>query len=200
MSVNRTARFKILYLMELLVLGAAAGTIVFLVPLEYRTVSVIALAALLFIPGRVQGALFRQHFRGRRLVNAGKFSESILESEGFLETVRREPWRKRAVWLGGVLYSPDIEAMTLNNIGAASLPLGHIDKAEWAFRRAVEVDPHYPIPHFNLAVLATIRGDGVTARAELEQASRLGYTAGTLDSVARTAQQMQALIEGRSKR
>ena len=197
--MTRTSRLKLLYVLALVVLGVLAGAIIFWVLPEHRVLAIIVLALLLFIPGRVQGTLFREHFRGRRLADLGKFEESIRASEAFLATISKEPWRKKAVWLGGVIYSPDIEAMTRNNIGVAAMQLGDIAKADLAFREALAVDREYPIPHFNLAVLATAGGDDVTASRELAEATRLGYEASRSDAVIRSAQQVLAVIESRRR-
>lgn len=193
--MTRTARFKIIYLATLAVLGILSAAAVFIAPEGRRTAVMIVLALILFLPGRIQGWILREHFRGRRLADAGRFEESIRESEAFLARVAREPWRKRAVWLGGVAYSRDIEAMTINNVGVAALHLGDLDKAGASFRRALALDPEYPIPHRNLAVLASMRGDEQAAREEWGEAERLGYTAGRFDDVLREAQRVLAAVE-----
>ena len=197
--MTRTARLKLLYVLALVILGVLAGSLIFLVPHDERALAMIVVALLLFIPGRVQGLLFREHFRGRRLVDLGRFEDSIRESEAFLATISKQRWRKKAVWLGGVIYSPDIEAMTKNNIGVAAMQLGNFEKAERAFREALAVDPEYAIPHFNLAVLASVRGEELAASGELAEATRLGYRASGSDAVIRSAQQVLAAVEGRGR-
>jgi tetratricopeptide (TPR) repeat protein len=197
--MTRTTRFKLLYLAELVALGAVAGVVIFLAPEEKRTVAMVLLALLLFIPGRIQGVILREHFRGRRLADLGRFEESVRESEAFLARVAREPWRKKAVWLAGVAYSPDIEAMTLNNLGFAALHLGQLEKAEQSFQRALALDPQYPLPHVNLAVLWSVKGDEAASQRHFAEAARLGYRATTFDAVVRRAQAVVATVEGRGR-
>ncbi len=193
----RTARFKIIYLVQLLALGGAAAAMLFVTPERRRGAVVILLAVLLFLPGRIQGVMLRGHFRGRRLADQGRFEESIRESEAFLAIVEREPWRKRAIWLGGAAYSRDVEAMTLNNVGIAALHLGELEKASRSFERAIALDPEYPVPQFNLAVLASVRGNEQEARHRFANAVRLGYRVTTADAVIRQGQQVLAAWEGR---
>ncbi len=195
--MTRTARFKLIYLASLVACGILVGAIIFLTPQANRTAVMILLAVVLLLPGRIQGWIFREHFRGRRLADLGQYEESMRESERFLARVAREPWRKRAVWLGGIAYSRDIEAMTFNNVGIAALHLGELDKAEASFRSALALDPEYPIPHVNLAILASVRGEASGAGLELDQAERLGYSASGADAVLRQAQQVLAMIEAR---
>jgi tetratricopeptide (TPR) repeat protein len=195
--MTRTARYKLTYFAQLVVLGVMTAVVLSMVPQERRGAVMILLALVLFVPGRIQGAILREHFRGRRLADVGRFDESIRESEAFMERVAREPWRKRAVWLGGVVYSRDIEAMTLNNIGYAALHLGEREKARRSLERALELDPAYPVPHLNLAVLASMDGDADESRRHLEEASRFGYRGTSVDTIARQAQEILAMIEGR---
>lgn len=193
--MTRTDFFKLLYASEIFAVGGAAVFVLRNVSDQHRVLVFVVAAVVLLIPGRIQGALFRQHFRGRRLMDAGMFRESIAESEAFIETLQRQSWRKRAIWLAGFVYSPDIEAMTWNNIGVAASQLGDWDWAERCFRRALEIDVKYPIPHANLAVVQLAKGNEQIARQEVTQAVALGYRGTSVDQALRKAQSILARIE-----
>ena len=59
----------------------------------------VVVAAGLFIPGRVQGRLYRDLFQSRRLLDAGHHGEAVANLERFIALVRVQRWRKRLLWL-----------------------------------------------------------------------------------------------------
>jgi hypothetical protein len=77
-----------------------------------------------FIPDVCRGILYREFFRGRRLLGEHREPEAIDHLQRFLADVRARPWLKPMIWLSWSIYTPDIEAMTLNNIAAANLGAG----------------------------------------------------------------------------
>ena len=176
--MTRTARYKRTYFLTLAVLSTLVLVVAFV---TRRPVPVLAGAALVFlIPGRVQGWLWRDFFRGRRLLSAGRPGEAVVLFERFLETLRLHPGRRRAVWLAGSAYTRDIEAMTLNNLGIAHMLAGRLDEAEARFREASRLDGLYPLPHAGLADLAVRREQPDEARRQAERAMALGFTSGRL--------------------
>ena len=191
--MNRTTRYKLGALLVLLALAAGAW---WLVGSGGGLMSLIAFALILMIPGRLQGHFYRDLFRGRRLLAEGKLEASLEHSERFLATVRRRPGLKPLLWLGWSVYTPDVEAMTLNNIGAACLSLGRLEAATKAFEEALRIDPQYPIPFFNLAVVRQVQGDSAEAARLQEKASKLGYTQGSTDRLVQSAQAVLARVEG----
>ncbi len=195
MTMSRTTRFKLTFLGALAALG---------VPLFFAWRALgggpgfgLALAAVCLIPGRVLGVSWRELLRGRRLLSAGRCEESIPHTERFLALVRSEPWRKRLIWLALPIYTADVEAMALSNLGAAQLGLGRIAAARACFEEALAIDALYPIPHFNLAILHELAGDRAAAAQASAEAVRLGYTGGRIDAVIRAGQAAYASIEGR---
>jgi tetratricopeptide (TPR) repeat protein len=160
-------------------------------------ISAIAIVLILLIPGRVQGFLYREFFQGRKLLDQRRAVEAIGFFQRFLLVVRSRPWIKRAMWLSWAIYTPDIEAMTLNNIGAANLELGRLDESERALKEALIVDKKYAIPHFNMAVVHEMRGNRMLAENALAEAKRLGYSGGTIDVILNRAQSLLAGVEGR---
>lgn len=96
------------------------------------------------------------------------------------------------------MYTIDAEAMTLNNIGVAHLTQGRLDECKRALEAAIAIDPHYPLPFFNLAVLHLARNDREFAERAAAEAVRLGYTRSTMDAVLNRTASVLAGIEGRA--
>lgn len=109
--------------------------------------------------------------------------------------VHRQPWRKYALWLSWSMYTPNLEAMLINNIATAYLAQGQNEEAEKNWKAALELDPLYPLPFANLAVVAALRGDVELSQMMLHSASELGYTGEALDKVAHQAQSILARVE-----
>ena len=193
--MNRTLRSKLLYVCALAMLGGIVVTLVTFSPFDKRLVLIVA-AVVLFIPGRIQGLVFRDHFRGRRLMDAGQLESGIDHFERFLSQLRKQPWKKQFTWLAWGIYSWDIEAMTLNNLGAALMNIGQFDAASDRLKEALRVDPKYPVPYFNLAVLASAQGDEAQACVQISRAESLGYARTPMDRVIQMGQTVLANMEG----
>jgi len=197
--MTRSARYRLLYLISLLIFGAAAlGIVVSLSPAD-RMLGVLVVVAVLLIPGRIQGFAFRDHYRGRRLLEAGQTEAAIKHCERFLAQIRAKPWQKRLIWFAGVIYSANIEAMTLNNLGVAHQHRGDWDESRRCLEQALSLDPQYPIPQFNLAVVAAACDDQNGSQQYLDEAHLLGYRRTRLDQVMQVAQQILASVEGRGE-
>ncbi len=95
------------------------------------------------------------------------------------------------------IYTRDVEAMALNNLGAARLELGDLDQVEAPLRQALALDPDYPIPYVNLAHLAALRGDVEAAERASSAAKRLGYHDTRVDALIRRVSSALAGVEGR---
>jgi tetratricopeptide (TPR) repeat protein len=193
--LNRTARFKALYAIAI---GAAAVIAVAIVT-QHRTDLwlLLLIAAAFLLPGRVQGVYYRDLFRGRRLHDSGHSAEAVVCFERFLATLKATPWIRHLLWLSFSVYTPNVEAMALNNLGAALLDLGKFEESERSLESAIVIDPHYPLPFFNLAVLHSARGDRGMAERAAAESSRLGFTGGTIDTVLLRAQSLLARLQGR---
>lgn len=156
----------------------------------------IPVALLMAAPGLLQGVLLRDLYRGRRALEAGEHELGVSYTLRFLETLRRRPWLRLAIGLRWWTFTPCVEAMALNNLGAARMQLGDIDAADHAFSEAVRIDPKYAIPWVNRSVLAFIRGQPEKAAEALAEARRRGYSGGTLDRLSHQAGALLARIEG----
>jgi len=152
----------------------------------------VAVIALLLIPGRIQRSVFRDFYQGRRLLGGAHYAQAAESFERFLQVTQEQPWRKRLIWLSWPIYTTDIEAMAWNNLGAATLWLGDLSSASSAFREALDLDPDYAQPYFNIAVLQVMQGDHEAARQSVQQAATLGYAGATQDAVTQAAQSLQS--------
>ncbi|HEX2209332.1 MAG TPA: hypothetical protein VHG93_16765 [Longimicrobium sp.] len=192
--MSRTTRLKLAYP---LAMGAGLAGSVALMTVGSGGWGLLAAGILLLVPGRIQGAAYRDFFRGRRLFAEGRAAESIPYFERFLERIRRRPALKHLVWLQWAAYTTDIEAMTLNNLGGAHIHLGDTEAAKGFLNEALRVDPRYPMPYYNLYLIATARGDDAEAERMLAGAHRLGFTGGRVDQALQHAGTALARLEGR---
>lgn len=193
-GMNRTRRYKLGYLVAICTVGALAWWL--FASMGQTTTAFLLVVVVLIVPGRFVGYFYRDLFRARRLLEAGRVEESAEHSRLFIEYVRRHPRLKRLIWLSWPIYTPDPEAMAWNNLGIARLQTGNFASASEAFRTALELDPEYPLPHYNQAMERTLAGDQVGAARCLEQAIRLGYRRTTIDQVLHAAAAVLARLEG----
>lgn len=193
--LSRTTALKIGYCLALATVGGVAALTAW--QMGGKKEVLVVLALLLLVPGRIQGAYFRYLLDGRRLLAEGEAKYSLLATQRFLDQIREQPWQKRLLWLSWSVYTTNVEAMALSNIGAAHLELGAWDAAERSLGDALEIDPAYPLPYFNLSVIAELRGERHLAEDFLARAAFLGYTGSTIDRVIASGQELLARIEGR---
>lgn len=154
----------------------------------------------MLVPGRIQGFVFRDLFRGRRLLAERDFAHSLAASQRFLDQIRKHPWQKALTWLSWTVNTTDVEAMALNNIASAHLQCGEWEQATALFREAIEMDGQYPLLFFNLAVIAELQGDHQEAEERLSAAKRLGFSRSSFDDAVRVGQELLSRIEGRGVR
>lgn len=192
--MTRTLRYKLAHVAVLL--GCVVSLVVLLIWLRVEPITVLLAALACVVPGRVQGHFWRSFFRGRRALGGGRYEAAIEHFESFLEQLVRRPWLKSLIWLAGAIYTRDIAVMTLNNIGAAYLQLGHWTSAAEYLERALSKDPECPLPHFNLAVLAQVRGEEEEALRLLARANELGYRRTSVDRLIHTTGELLARVEG----
>lgn len=192
--MTRSRRLKLAYVAVILAASAAVA----LVGVAVGGLRGIAAAlVLLLLPGRVQGYFYRDFFRGRRLLEEGRLLECIPHFERFIAAVRARPWLKRLLWLQFAVYTTDIEAMALNNLGSAYVELGDPESAERYLDQALRIDGRYPVALYNLSLVAALRGDRATAERLIKEAADLGYSRGGIDALLQRAGAQLARIEGR---
>lgn len=87
--------------------------------------------------------------------------------------------------------------MALNNLGSAKMELGRIDEAEIHLTEATKIDGAYPIPYYNLAIIAAVRNDNEQSKSMYSKAEQLGFSQSGLDQaitrVAAAYAQVQSL-------
>lgn len=196
--MNRTTCYKLVYVVVLASIALAA--VAAIVALDGSTITLIVVALLLLVPGRIQGFYYSDLFTGRCLLDSGEPEKAIPFIERFLESIKRHPQRSKLLWLSWSIYTSSAEAMAINNLGVARLGLGQFNEAEQLFTNALAQDPLYPLPHFNLAIVHELRGNRADAAEAVERARQLGYNGGTLDVVIRKSQSLLASVEGGAAR
>jgi Flp pilus assembly protein TadD len=95
--------------------------------------------------------------------------------------LERRPWLRHAIWTQAGVYTLNVESMALNNAGAALLELRRFDEAQTTLERARTLDRFYPIPLFNLAIIAKIHDDEAASDRLLADAAALGFVNSDLD-------------------
>lgn len=198
--MSRTGIYKMAYVAVVLTGLVVVGLIVFVAFYSgglARPWALVLLIVLMLAPGRVQGVLWRDFFRGRRLLAMGRHEASIPFFDRFLARVQARPRLKWAIWLSWGMYTRDIEVMTENNLGAAKLELGRWDEAKGHLKRALALDAHAPLPHYNLAMIFAARGMEQESMRHLARARQLGYRGAASDRLIRSAGELLARVEGR---
>jgi tetratricopeptide (TPR) repeat protein len=158
-----------------------------------------ALVVIAFLlPGRVQGVLWRDFFRGRHALQEHRAADALVHFKRFEATLLQRPWLRYAIFLQWSFYTWSAEAMLRNNLAACELALGKLEDAEVGFQHARALDPGSPLPYFNLAVVAQAKGLPERAEELLREAKVRGYRGGTRERVIATAGSILAAVEGRS--
>lgn len=142
-----------------------------------------ALIAALLIPGIVGRLLLGDLLASRAHHARAHYMEALGAARRFLDELKRRPWIRHAIWTQFGVYTLSVEAMALNNAGAALLEMLRFDEARGQFLRARDIDPNYPIPVFNLAVIAKLIGDPQESESLAREAARLGFAHGDLDAI-----------------
>jgi tetratricopeptide (TPR) repeat protein len=192
--MTRLGRYRLGWLVVFLaLLGAATALFVWT---GARPLPLLLIALILFIPGRLQGVLWRDFFRGTLLLRQRRFVDAVESLERFRARVAARSALKRAIWLSWPGYSADIEAMTLTNLGAARLNLGAPDEAERDLRAALALDAESALAWLNLGLVHAARRELEPAARAFAEAQRLGYRGGVLDRVQDAASGALARVDG----
>lgn len=195
--MNRTLKLKLLYVAAFLTLGSLSLWIIMTLFPGRELVGAMLVGLVLLVPGRIQGFVYRDLFRGRRLYCAGRPKEAAGYFQTFIAELRRKPWKKRFIWFSWTFYTTDVEAMAWNNLGAAMTSMGKWTEAKKSFEAALATDAKYPLPYLNLARIAIVEEDRAQAERRIQQAMSLGYRSTTVDQLIYQSQALLAKIEGR---
>jgi hypothetical protein len=173
---------KHLYLPLVLALYAVLALLVFgVTPTAFRGLAIAGALIVLFAPAMIGRVLLRDLFASRAYLASGKASYALVAAEGFLEQLKRRPWIRHAIWTQFGIYTLSVVAMAQNNAGAALLEMGRLSEARGMLERARRA--RYPIPVFNLAIVAKVEGDELKSEDLAQEAARLGFADGRLDVV-----------------
>ncbi len=193
--MDRVTRRIVGYVAVVVFLAAA---VVALLPWPPEALHLVVAALVFLLPGRLQGVLWRDFFRGRLAMSHHDYADAEKYFVSFLNTLHQQPRLRSAAFLAWNFYTWNPEAMTHNNLGACRLVRGELDAAEVELKRARDLDKGFPLPYFNLGVLAHARGEPSEAERLRALAAKLGYRAGTRERLISVAGTALAAVEGRS--
>lgn len=165
----------------------------------FHPIALVVAAAILLVPGRITGYLWRELITGRKLMNSGRHEDALPLLESFVRKLEATPWLEKLIWIAPSIYTVRTKAMALNNRGACHLELGDLNSAKRDLSDALQLDSLYPIPHFNLAVIEMARDRESESQQHLETARKLGFTGGSIDLILNRVKTAYAKLEPAAK-
>lgn len=195
-GMKHITKYNLAYLVSVLVLfglSLVAGSYY-----KKPAIPVLGLVVIFLIPGAIQGFFWHEFFLGRRLVRLGQLKEAKEHFEKFLEQTGTHHWMKKLIHLRWAAYTGDIEAMAWSNLGVIHINRGEVDQAQTAFEKATMLDPSYPIPYFNLSLIALINDRETEARDLWQKAWDLGYRKGDFDQMIKLARDVKNKISNKT--
>lgn len=112
--MTRTLRLKLFYPALIILIAAAVIGIVSALPSDDRVTALLAIAVLAFLPGRIHASVYRDFYRGRRMLGADRPRKALHHFRAFLANLDRRPWKKKLIWLSWSFYTVDAAAMAWN--------------------------------------------------------------------------------------
>jgi hypothetical protein len=155
----------------------------------------ILVAAVLLVPGRIVGYVWRDFLQGKRHADAKRWEEAAPLFESFLNRLQRTPSIGRLIWISPSIYTVSASAMAMNNLGVCHLERGHLALAKDHLLGALKMDDRYPLPHHNLAIVAALEKDETSMRRYVSEARRLGYKGSTMDMILQKTKEIYARME-----
>lgn len=111
------------------------------------------------VPSMLVRHAWRDHFRGRRLLDEGKPAEAERAFNAFREAYAKNPLLRRLEWLAVFRTTRSFEAITWNNIGVAQLEQGRAKDALLSFELALLKDAGYRVARCNALFAARAARD-----------------------------------------
>jgi len=111
------------------------------------------------LPSALVRYAWRDHFRGRRLLNESRPAEAERAFNAFREAYAKNPMLRRLEWLAVFHTTRSFEAMTWNNIGVAQLEQKKAREALLSFELALVKDDDYAVARLNALVAARAARD-----------------------------------------
>ncbi|RBP35134.1 hypothetical protein DES53_12610 [Roseimicrobium gellanilyticum] len=159
------------------------------------TTAAVVAAAILLIPGRIVGYVWRDFLRGKRDTDAKRWDEAIPLFESFLNRLKKTPSIGWLIWLSPSMYTVSADAMVKNNLGVCHLEMGRLSPAKEQLLEALKMDHLYPFPHQNLAIVAALEKDETAMQHHASEARRLGYTGSSIDKILEKSKEIYARLE-----
>jgi tetratricopeptide (TPR) repeat protein len=173
--MNRTDIYRLIYVLAAIGIGGIIAFIGYFVRADLAMASLAVLTLVGFLSIQIQHHFWRDHFNGRRAFSRRCWKESLDLSCRFIELATRQVWMPHLVWLGYMVTSRDIVAVTKNNVASAYMAFADYQQAESYLSEALARDPLYPLPHLNRAKILIMLKREDEARLELNECRRLGY-------------------------
>lgn len=192
--MSRTTLLKWCYAL-VMVSALFAGLYVVASRLIPTSAAAILVVVVLLVPGRVVGYLWRDFLNGKRHIDAKRWEEAIPFFESYLNRLKRTPALGWLIWISPSIYTVSASAMTMNNLGVCNLELGRLSLAKEQLLEALKLDDRYPLPHHNLAILASVEKDEASAQYHVSEARRLGYKGSSMDMILQKSKEIYARLE-----
>ena len=174
---------KHFYAPLLVVVFGGALAAIWVAPEERRLTVVLIASLALLAPGFLGRMVLSDLLASRAFINRREYEQGLVAAQRFLSDLRRRPWIRHAIWTQYGVYTLSVEAMASNNAGAALLELGRLVEARVMLERALTADPAYPIPLYNLAVIAKLQGEETQSQRLISEAAARGFAGGQLHAV-----------------
>jgi tetratricopeptide (TPR) repeat protein len=172
MTVTGVRFRKLAYPILLILALAAIGALLWF---WWHPLTLILISLLLLAPGRVGAYLLKPLYASRALQARAQFKEAERNATEAIRQLEQQPWRGFALLTAYPVYTLSALAMAHNNLGAARLEQGELELASDAFEAARSIDPNYPIPVYNLALVAALQGRP-EVQSLLADAARMGFS------------------------
>jgi hypothetical protein len=192
--MTRTDALKAIYLLRvgaIVLVGVTGGTATRNGHFALAVGLGVLLLVLLF-SGQVQARFWSELLAGLHWLGQRDYALSKAYSERFLGQLRERPWLRHLMWLGTSSYSLRVEALALNNLGAAEIGLGEMEAARAHLTEGLALDPKCPLFYRNMGVLALRTGSD--AEPWLQKAVALGLNRGWSDRWVRASQRRNAAL------
>ena len=131
--------------------------------------------------GRIINYPLRHFFKGLAAFRQQQWERSEGLFIAFLEDLERRPWIRYLNYWNYNAYTHSLEAMAMNNLGAIATHKNQLAEAESFLQKSLALDPLYPKPYYNLAVLAIRQQKMEMAKSYFEKSRELGFSNDSFD-------------------
>lgn len=179
--MTRRQRNQLLY--ATIVIGVLAIVLLTADLAAIGPIELLGVAALFLIPGRLAAWMLRDLMASRRHLAAERFEAAEAAADRAVAKLEAQPWRRWFLFGMFSFYTWDATAMALNNRGAARMLLGRLEAAAADLSAALERDPGYATPFYNLGAIAAAKEEPAEAERLFAEAARLGFSGGAADQL-----------------